>query len=309
MKIQTIHKLKLPFDKKVRGLNWLCNRITENAENYLIRKCDIFESIQTNTHKEKLILSMTTYPAREGVVGLTIKSLLNQNTPVDRFVIWLAEEQYPDKKIPDVFQEFLSYGVEIKFCDDLRSHKKYYYTMQENPNDLVITVDDDVIYPENTIEKLLRGHEKYPDTVICNQARWVELKDNKFAPYSDWKTYLPKQIKYPNFAILPIGCGGVLYPPKSLSELVFDKELIHLLAPYGDDLWLKFMEIYNGTRAMVSCDHQRGLSDVKTKGVLQRLSNHNVNGGMNDKAITMLSDYFPEIKDKIKNDIQIVNYM
>ena len=39
-------------------------------------------------------------------------------------------------------------GLTIRFCEDLKAHKKYYYAFKEYPDDIVITVDDDVIYPQ-----------------------------------------------------------------------------------------------------------------------------------------------------------------
>lgn len=59
------------------------------------------------------------------------------------------------------------YGLEIRFCDDLRSHKKYYFAMQEYPEDIVILFDDDMFYPKNTIKKLYELYKKFPSDICA----------------------------------------------------------------------------------------------------------------------------------------------
>lgn len=221
MKIQDIHKYKLPYNKRIKGLNWILNRFVMFSENLLLRQKPIQNPIGKNKGEEKIILSMTTYPGRNNIVGWTIKSLLNQSVPVDRFILWLAKEQYPGEEIPQEIQQYMQYGLEVRFCNDLRSHKKYYYSMLEYPDAVVITVDDDVIYPEDTVEKLLRMHKKYPDAVICNQARWIALEGDRLAPYVKWRTRLPEKVEQPSYRILPIGEGEYSIHPVYYIKIYF----------------------------------------------------------------------------------------
>ena len=52
--------------------------------------------------------------------------------------MWLAKEQFENiEDLPQELKEQQKRGLTIRFCDDLRSHKKYYYVLQENPNDIV----------------------------------------------------------------------------------------------------------------------------------------------------------------------------
>lgn len=303
MKIQDIHKYKLPYNKRIKGLNWILNRFVMISENLLLRQKPIQNCIGKSNGEEKIILSMTTYPGRNNIVGWTIKSLLNQSVPVDRFILWLAKEQYPEEYIPKEIQQYMQYGLEVRFCDDLRSHKKYYYSMLENPDAVVITVDDDVIYPEDTVEKLLRMHKKFPDTVICNQARWIAVEGDRLAPYVKWRAMLPEKIEHPSYRILPIGEGGILYPPGVLYKDLFSKELLMSLAPSVDDLWLKFMAVKQGKRAMVSEPEQRGLCPVWVVGQnSSSLQSQNVHGGNNDIAIGKILRHYPELFVILQND-------
>jgi len=47
--------------------------------------------------------------------------------------------------------------------------------------------------------------------------------------------------------LYPVGCGGVLYPPKSLYKDVTDYEIAARLAPAADDIWFWAMALVNGT--------------------------------------------------------------
>ena len=47
-------------------------------------------------------------------------------------------------------------GIEILPCEeDLKGHKKYFYTMKKYPGIPVILVDDDVIFYDNLVESLM----------------------------------------------------------------------------------------------------------------------------------------------------------
>lgn len=57
--------------------------------------------------------------------------------------------------------------------------------MQEYPEDLIILVDDDMFYPYDMIEKLLKLHYEYPQD-ICTMTAQVIGDDITVVP-SKWK--------------------------------------------------------------------------------------------------------------------------
>lgn len=198
-----------------------------------------------------VIVSLTSFPQRINTVWVTIASLMNQSVKPKKIVLWLANEQFPNRKVPRTLQRLENRGLEIRYCDDLRPHKKYYYTMKEYPGETVITADDDVFYPEDHIEKLIEGSRKYPGSVVCRWSHEIRMDQcGAFLPYNDWPNECDIE---PNFMLLPVGCNGVLYPPYSMSDEVFNKENLKKLALSTDDLWLKCMELLNGTKA-VNCE-------------------------------------------------------
>lgn len=197
--------------------------------------------------EEKIIVSLTSYPKRIGTIWFTIETIFRQTVKPDQVILWLAKTQFEDMdSLPDKLLHMRKKGLTIRFCDDLRSHKKYYYVMQEYPKDIIVLMDDDMIYPKDTIERLLQMHKKHPKD-ICTMTAQVIRPSFKDKP-SLWTN--PKlQEKFEHSDKIQIFTGsGSLYPPGTLDKSVFDLNLIKSLCPSADDLWLTFMAYRKGTK-------------------------------------------------------------
>lgn len=260
-----------------------------------------YSSRDYNRKNENVVISLTTFPARINKVWLTIESLMRQTVRPNKIILWLAESQFKSKEeLPNRLLVLQKYGLEIKFCDDLRSHKKYYYSMLNYPGKIIVTVDDDTFYPETLLEKLLETHKKYPDCVCCNLAHAITFKDGKINKYSEWKSGADGVIG-PSHNLMPIGCQGVLYPPNVLNKNLFDKNQLKDLCPLADDIWLKAMATINNTKAVkvnrISITYVDIISfrDVS-------LTKVNVGENLNDKQIRNVIDRYPEVAMKWSQD-------
>lgn len=220
-------------------------RILANLYVYLFIR---IKGVKTNISDETLIVSLTSYPARISNLWMVIKTLLNQKS-VDNFkvILWLSENQFPKglDSLPKSLTNLIEKGLDIRFVsDDLKSHKKYYYAFKEYPNNIVVTVDDDVLYSPILLRTLLDAHDKYSDCVICNRG----IKINKEKSYRNWDKVDNFMIPVSN--IMPTGIGGVLYPPHCYNNNIFNIEAIKSTCINGDDLWLNFMCRLNGTKVV-----------------------------------------------------------
>lgn len=200
-----------------------------------------------------VVVSLTTYPKRLPTVYKVIKSILEQTVSVDLILLYVAMSEIAREDIP---RELLSLTQKdetfrIIFCENLKPHKKYFYAMQEYQDSIIITVDDDVIYEKNLVERLLTSYLQYPDCVSCMRAHTIEMIDMEhFAPYNKWQE-THKIVGIPSYRILPTGVGGVLYPPHCLPPKTFDKEKIYGLCLNADDLWLKYMQLQANVRSIL----------------------------------------------------------
>lgn len=132
---------------------------------------------QRTTQGERMVVSLTTFPLRIGKVHLTIQSILRQSRPADRILLWLSKEEFPEEaQLPANLLRLKEKGLDIRFCDNIRSFKKVFYTAQEFENDVIVTADDDALYPENWLEGLWDTHEKYPGCVCCSARMRSRLK-------------------------------------------------------------------------------------------------------------------------------------
>lgn len=162
--------------------------------------------------KSEVIVSLTSFPARINMVYLTIKSILYQTYKPQKVVLWLANEQFPNKEsdLPESLLQLKNHGLEIRFCEDIRPHKKYFFTFRKYPNNLVVTIDDDIFYPKNTLEKLHKLSQKNPDSIIANRVREIGFDNNNLKPYRSWKINKFYNSE-PSKILFPTGVGGVLY--------------------------------------------------------------------------------------------------
>ena len=238
-----------------------------------------------------VILSLTTYPKRMETIPIVIESLLRQTVKPTKFQLWLAEEQYPDKAA--LFRDMKSFterGLEIIFCEDLKSHKKYYYAMKENPDAIVITVDDDIIYPESMIENLLKTHQKYPQCIVACRAHQMKIKENSVLPYNNWN-YRATGCAGPDLYLCATGGAGCLYPPNLLPEEVFNKEEFKKICFYADDLWLKCMEQINRIPTVLTGVNNPEI--ISTIGSNEGgLAQSNVEGGKNDQQFKSITEHY-----------------
>lgn len=230
----------------------------------------------------ELIISLTSIPSRINKLWICTESLLRQSYKPNRIILWLSEDQFRDKLLPDELIKQQQRGLEIKYCDDLKSYKKYYYTLQENPKAIIVTVDDDMFYPSNMLKRLISIHNKYPKEIICHRAHKILFnKDGSMKKYMDWE-WESFNFKGPSHLLLQTGVSGVLYPPESLHHDALNKEKFMKLCPKADDIWLKVMAMLNGTKVRKVSSFSRNFIPIEGSQD-ESLWNYNINDGGNDE--------------------------
>lgn len=209
---------------------------------FLLTKHNKKHTLETCVKSEgRIIVSLTTFPARIGRIWLVIETLLRQTQKPDKIILWLSNEQFPSfDLLPKRLMKQRNRGLEIRLMDgDIRSHKKYYYTLQEFPNDFMLTVDDDIFYRFTMVEDMSDYSHRYPMSVISQYSRKMQWIDDKIESYSLWP--IIKEETSPNlFSFFGSG-GGTLFPPFALDQDVLNLNLVMSLTPSSDDVWLNAM--------------------------------------------------------------------
>lgn len=247
---------------------------------------------QANKRKRKLVVSLTSMPSRMDKLWITIESLLRQTYKPDRIILWLSEDEFRNVKLSEKIKEQQSRGLQICYCDNLRSYKKFYYTAKRFPDDYIVTVDDDIIYAEDMLETMVRTYREHPGCIVCNRSHYVKRTRLGLAAYDQWLKYEDREQKgteasHYNFFT---GCGGNLFPMFKMDRKVLEKETFMELAPYADDVWLNF------------CAWISGIPVVNTEGILghvieiksssnEGLTRANVLYKRNDEQIKRVLEY------------------
>lgn len=246
-----LRKRFLVWDKVVRRYEYYFALFLNRKYTKWVEKHPVKNGLNTKARKEKYTVSLTTFPARIEYVHIAIETLMRQSVKPDRIVLWLAESQFPEHKLPEKLIALQSRGLTIRFCEDLRSHKKYHYAFQEYPDENIILADDDLFYPRDTIKRLVKLHQKHPKDIVCVSAQIV-------AP---GMSALPSVWPVPEAGKRYVSCweaqaftgAGSLFPAHWYTPEVLNKDKAMEIAPTADDLWLKAMSLTAGVRTTL--DH------------------------------------------------------
>ena len=257
----------------------------------------------------KIIVSLTTYPGRIDIVHKTIITLLQQTMKPDEVILWLAEEQFPDKKLPKSLTDLEQYGLSIRWCNDIRSYKKLIPTLKEYPQDIIITFDDDYYYDKNTVKNLYEEYLNYPNCVIGTRAMRL-VPDKKCHRFNlIRRSYIYDDTYLPSYLNTTIGFGGVLYPPCALSEDVLDEDKFMSVIPTNDDIWFWANAVKNGTKIVAMKNGYKikhfPLENSQTTGLWQINGFDPINGINGDVACNMFYNMYPEVKEKLCEYLEV----
>lgn len=189
-----------------------------------------------------IVVSLTTYGQRLNSVHLAIASIMLQTMKANRIILWLAED-LRGQELPVMLKRLQQYGLDIYYTRDIRSYKKLIPTLRLCPDDSVITIDDDLIYYPSLLEHLIKAHLRNPNCIYGNRCHKIVIKEFAVVSYAEWEHEITKPGE--SLLILPTGVGGVIYPPHSLDDEVFNEEVFMSVCPTTDDIWFKVMSLKN----------------------------------------------------------------
>ena len=234
-----------------------------------------------------LIISLTSYPPRFSELPLTIKCLLSQSMAADRVILWIAHED--KNELTPAILNLQKEGLEIAYCENLRSYKKIIPTLKHYPECFIVTADDDLYYSPTWLAEMVQSYEGNPKEVICHRAHQICLGKNGLPlPYMKWEAETECLEASP--LIFQTGGGGALYPPGIFHPDVQRTDLFAKLCPDGDDVWLYWMMRLNGGVARkIGIRHDLYMWPSTRKSAL---FHKNIAGGGNDYCIQMMIEKY-----------------
>ncbi len=253
-----------------------------------------------------LVVSLTSYPARMYDIHLTLYSLLTQDLKPDKLILWLGEEQFPNRllDVPRKVRDLEKWGLEIKWCADTKSYKKLLPSLQEYPEAVIVTADDDIYYPPHWLRTLWETYQNTAEKIVANRCHRVAFVNGQFLPYSRWKKCVTQFS--PSYLNFMTGAGGVLYAPGSLHPDIFDIGKAQVLCPHNDDIWFWVSALRNGTRISLAKAPLNSLIYTNP----EREANANDDGtlfayngtGGNDAQLKAVLAAYPELAQMLQDD-------
>jgi len=145
-------------------------RKIENIEAVIRKEQSVFyfdrqayESQENGTSNEmicnsEILVSLTSHGSRINEVHLAIESIMRQTIMPNRIVLWLGK-QFETQDVPILLQRQQKRGLEINYFEDIGPHTKLIPSLMKYPDSVIITIDDDMIYPSNFIEGLVKSYK------------------------------------------------------------------------------------------------------------------------------------------------------
>lgn len=257
------------------------------------------DDIKIGDRRKDVVVSLTSYPKRFFILTESLKSLLLQSVHPEKIIVYLGS----DSKESDITAEMRSlekYGIDfiIDCQNNYKAHKKYYYAMNNFSNKVIVTADDDLIYPKDWLESLLNSYEHFPNAISARRVHEI-LFDEKgcIRPYNTWNHQCRKYTK-PSFNLLATGGAGALYPPGILDPEVLNSSVFSTLCLDADDIWMKCMEIYSHVPVVwVKNWSVEPLSIYEGEGLMDE----NVFESKNDIYLKNVMEYYSIKENEFKN--------
>ena len=239
--------------------------------------------------KENIVVSLTSTVARIRYIFPTLYSLAEQTRKPNLIVLWLSkDEEFPRR----VLAKIKSLGIKVEFKKDLGPNTKYHYAFSEYKNNLIITVDDDIIYHKEMIQELYSTFLKHPDLVIARRVHKIRFDaDRQPVKYRDW-IWEYRDSKSPAHDLLATGVGGVLYPPLVTNLKCWENTDFLKICPACDDIWLKFCELSQGIKVCAVENSRLCYDVVIARTQKNALAAENVGKDKNDEHIKSCMYYF-----------------
>ena len=250
-----------------------------------VRKHD-YETMKLLTSR-RLIVSLTSFPKRIGVVHKALETIYAQTKKPDEIVLWLAEEQFPGKEqdLPESLMSLVRENrLTVRWCDDLKGHKKLLYSLQEYPEDVVVTIDDDLLYAKDMLDALYRSYLLYPNAVSTLRAHLMLLSDdNKILPYKKWMLEVDACVHQPSMQLMSSGGAGDLFPPLGYCKEFFDRDVILKTCLWADNLWSKAMELVSDIPVVLAKPYE----PIRCVDGSQEETLYQINGDQNQYDVQM----------------------
>lgn len=122
--------------------------------------------ITIHSHKYgTFYVTLTSWKGRIGYIHITLLRLLKNTVKPKKIILNLSSDEFPKKelelprKLLDIQKKYKNFEI-YWVKEDTNVFKKLMPTLKRFKNDLIITMDDDILYPYDIFENMLKCYKK-----------------------------------------------------------------------------------------------------------------------------------------------------
>lgn len=246
------------------------------------------------------IVSLTTISSRVDRVSQTIDCIARQTLKPHSINLYISEAPFLlDQGIQrqnEHLRRIADMGANIYLTSNIGPYRKQYPLLQQlrvakaSPETLIVTVDDDVLYPSDILAQLANT-ARFDNAVVAHRGREMAFDGRRLKPYREFKVPTSMISQYN----LGTGKNGIAYRLKHF-PLDPAEYIGPWLAPTADDIWCKWV---TGVRCVPTIilepnaiyDSKFDFSESKPEDKIGLYQVFNSTGA-NDDAMMNMEDFF-----------------
>ena len=261
-----------------------------------------------------IVVSLTSYPARMPEAQYTLFSLLKQSLKPNKVLLWLGEEQFPNREqdIPEKILALQKNGLDIRWTKDIKSYKKLVPALREYPDAIIVTADDDLFYDPHWLGLLYADYQRNScaPMVYAHRAHRIQTSlGGQILPYFAWLAAPRAGLQDgPSWFNLATTGAGALFPPHVLQADMLREEVFCALAPSADDIFFWAAAVMKDTKITVVEGNFATLIPTMSTPLDDEdscLSVRNVLQGKNDEQLAGILARYPDIVIKLHTEFKV----
>jgi hypothetical protein len=201
------------------------------------------------------VVTMTTHGERVERVYLALESIGRGKELPGRIILWLDDAE-AFETLPRALRRLQRRGLEVRLSDRYRVHTKYYpyvvgFADAEAP---LVTADDDILYPDDWLSRLMSAHRSHPDDIIAFRAHRMSVEGGRITPYATWP---PASGFEAHSDFFGTSVSGQVFPAALLRLLRERGEAFQTVSPDNDDIWIHSVAVDAGFRLRLADGESR----------------------------------------------------
>lgn len=195
--------------------------------------------LKPDSEKADITVSLSTIPGRIENIYPALKSLMDQTMPPRRIYLAIPPFSIREQKAYTIPAELANcealkiidaqkdWGPATKLIPALRHPST-------KPDNIILTADDDNIYPAEFVKTFWQYSQKLPDAALSLRGAAM----SRTLHWKDCRAFKGTEISQPAAVEIITGCGGIMVKPQFFAAEFFDYGNAPAEAFFVDDIWI-----------------------------------------------------------------------